>query len=107
MNIDKLNNYHRGWIIGNFDPSLIKTEQFEVAIVKHTKGEKIPSHFHKIATEYNVLISGKMILNNIEINADDIFIINTNEIVNPIFLEDCIILCVKIPSVPGDKYEVL
>ena len=36
----------------------------------------------------------------------NIFLIEKNEIAQPEFLEDCTIVCVKSPSVPGDKYEV-
>ena len=37
------------------------------------------------------------------LNENDIFVIDKEEIACPIFLEDCHILVVKIPSVPGDK----
>ena len=41
-----------------------------------------------------------------ELTSGDIFIIYPGEISDPVFLEDCEIICVKSPSVPGDKYEV-
>jgi hypothetical protein len=47
-----------------------------------------------------------MKINDILIKPNDIFIIEKNEVVVPEFLEDCIIACVKTPSVLGDKYEV-
>lgn len=106
MNIDNIKNYYRGWIIGNFEPSLIKTKLFEIALLQHKKNEKWSKHFHKVATEYNVLISGKMIVCDKEINTGDIFVLEKNEIADPVFLEDCIVLCIKIPSVPGDKYII-
>ena len=37
----------------------------------------------------------------------DIFLIEKYEIADPEFLEDCKVLCVKRPSIIGDKYEVL
>ena len=36
----------------------------------------------------------------------DIFIFSPYEIADPVFLEDCEVLIVKTPSVPGDKYEI-
>lgn len=103
---DDLKNMFRGWFVGNFEPSIYKTDQFEVGVLFHPKGEKWPKHFHKEAVEINVLISGKMILNGEELTPGNIFLIEKNEIAEPEFLEDCTIICVKSPSVPGDKYEV-
>lgn len=106
MKVTKLSDYIRGWIIGNFTPSLIKTKQFEVGILSHTKGEDWPEHYHQVATEYNVLIDGSMTVNGVALNKGDVFVIEKNEISKPIFLEDCTVLVVKIPSVIGDKYVV-
>lgn len=106
MTVDNLENMFRGWFIGNFEPAILKTDQFEVGILFHPKGEKWPKHFHKEAIEINVLMAGKMIINNQLIGPGNIFLLEKNEIAEPEFLEDCTIVCVKTPSVPGDKYEV-
>lgn len=106
MIIDNIKNMVRGWFIGNFEPSVYKTSQFEVGILFHPKGERWPKHYHKEAIEINVLISGKMIIKNELLLPGNIFVIEKNEIADPEFLEDCTIVCVKTPSVPGDKYEV-
>jgi hypothetical protein len=106
MKIDNINNMWRGWMVGNFNPSVYKTDLFEVGILIHKKGEKWPKHYHKIATEINCLISGKMVICGKEINPGDIFILEPLEIADPEFLEDCKIVVVKTASVPNDKYEV-
>lgn len=106
MTVDNLENMFRGWFIGNFEPAILKTDQFEVGILFHPKGEKWPKHFHKESIEINVLMSGKMIINNQLIGPGNIFLLEKNEIAEPEFLEDCTIVCVKTPSVLGDKYEV-
>lgn len=95
----------RGWFIGNFEPSVLKTKDFEVGLLTHKQGEQWPKHYHAIATEYNLLVSGKMIIKETMIEPGDIFVIEPNEIADPSFLEDCTVLCVKVPSIPGDKYE--
>lgn len=105
MQLEHIKNFYRGWFIGNFDPSIFKTKDFEIGLLTHKKDEKWPKHYHALATEYNLLISGKMIIKQTNIEPGDIFIIEPNEIADPIFLEDCTILCIKTPSVPGDKYE--
>lgn len=99
----KMSDMFNGWFIGNFEPSVLKTDQFEVGYLFHKKDEKWPVHYHEKLTEINVLIKGKMILNDILITENTIFTIHKNDIACPIFLEDCSILCIKIPSVFGDK----
>jgi quercetin dioxygenase-like cupin family protein len=106
MKKQNLNEMQRGWFIGNFEPAILKTENFEVGLLSHKKGELWPQHYHIIATEYNLLISGSMTICGEFISPGTIFILEPNEIANPIFHEDCQVLCVKVPSVKGDKYEV-
>lgn len=106
MKVDKLTNFHRGWIIGDFANSLLRTSDFEVCVRKHQKNEIYEVHYHKVVTEYNVLVSGKMIMCGVELNAGDTFIVEPNEISDPVFLEDSVVVCVKVPSIPEDKYLV-
>jgi len=101
-----LSEFRDGWFVGNFTPSILKTKNFEVAILNHFKGQKWPSHYHNEITEYNLLLEGKMIINNIEINKDEIFVLQPKEIARPVFLENCKILCIKVPSIIGDKIEI-
>lgn len=103
INPIKLDTMYRGWFIGNFEPSAYKTKDFEVGYLLHKKGEVWDVHYHKHMKEVNLIVKGKMILNDTELNENDIFVIDKEEIACPIFLEDCHILVVKIPSVPGDK----
>jgi hypothetical protein len=98
------NSYTRGWMIGNFEPSALKTPLFEVGIMSHKKGELHAFHFHKIGCEINVLLKGKMKVNGVELKETQIFILEPNQLSCPEFLEDCEILCLKIPSVPTDKH---
>jgi hypothetical protein len=106
METFKLNNFHRGWFIGDFEPSCFKQGDFEVGILTHKKGEKWPTHFHKLATEINLILKGKMIIQGRKLKKDDIFILRPNEIADPIFLTDCNILVIKSPSIVGDKYII-
>ena len=107
MKKHNLSDFWRGWFIGNFEPSLLKTDQFEVSILKHAKGEQWAKHYHAIATEYNVLLKGSMKINGELMIEGDVFVIEPGEAAEPEFLEDCTLVCVKTPSLPGDKYEVL
>ena len=103
MKIYKMNTMKNGWFIGNFEPSILKTSVFEVGIMNHKKGEYWPKHKHQHLEEYNYLLSGKMVIHNNELNSGDIFVIDREEVADPVFLEDCIVIVVKVPSIPGDK----
>jgi quercetin dioxygenase-like cupin family protein len=103
---EKLSNMTRGWFIGDFEPSVLKTKDFEVGILTHKKGEEWPKHYHKIATEYTVLLSGSMTICGELIEAGTIFVLEPGEVADPVFHEDCTVIVVKSPSVIGDKYVV-
>ena len=101
-----IDDFVGGWFIGNFEPSLNKTKDFEVSIKTHEKGEIWDKHYHKIATEYNYVIGGQVEINGVVYKKGDIFVVPPMEIVDPNFLETCEIVCVKTPSAPNDKYVV-
>lgn len=103
MRFDRLENFWKGWVIGNFEPSILKTDQFEVAVLHHHAGQCIPVHYQKIATEYNIMISGKMIVNDVAVTAGDVFVYEPMEITRVIVIQDTVVVCVKTPSIPEDK----
>lgn len=106
MKVFKLEDMKGGWFVGNFSPTCFHSEDFEVCYKEHFKGEKWDTHYHKEGTEINLLIKGKMTIHGKELNSGDVFILNPYEIADPIFLENCKLVIVKTPSVPGDKYTV-
>jgi len=105
MKIYNINTFKGGWFIGDFSPSVLKTKEFEVCYKQHQKGECWPKHLHKVATEINYLIKGKMMIQEKILQQGDVFVIEPNEIADPTFFEDCELIVVKTPSVTGDKYE--
>lgn len=94
-----------GWFIGNFLPSVRRSSDFEVGYKLHKKGEKWPVHLHKDVSEVTLIIRGRMKIQDRILSDGDIFVIKPWEIADPVFLEDCEVVIVKTPSVPGDKYE--
>lgn len=107
MIVDRIDNFTRGWFVGDFEPSIHRTSAFEVGVLNHKKGEKWSAHFHKKAREINLLLEGKMLMHGFELTAGQVFILEPWEVADPIFLEDCKVLVIKTPSVKGDKYEVV
>lgn len=98
-----LSEMKRGWLVGDFAPSVLRTSDFEVGILEHKKGELWSPHVHYIATEINVLISGLMSINNINIEPNVIFTVPKGLLTRAVFHEDCKILCIKTPSDTNDK----
>jgi hypothetical protein len=106
LDIYNLKDFKGGWFIGNFEPSVLKTGEFEVGIAFHPSGSFWAPHYHSFSTEYNLLLEGKMSIIGNNIEAGQIFVIKPNEVADPVFLTDCRVLIVKTPSVPGDKVLV-
>lgn len=100
-----IKDFVRGWFIGAFEPSVSDAgREFEVGFLEHKRGEKWDFHYHKGSDEYNILVSGKMLLNGVAIGEGSVFVIYKNQIACPVFLEDCKVLCVKVPFVKNDKF---
>ena len=99
-----LNDMIGGWFIGDFEPSVIRTKDFEVAIKKYKAGQKDSAHVHKVATEITVIAEGRVKINSVEYPSGSIVEIKPNEPSDFEVLEDTITVVVKIPSVSGDKY---
>ena len=101
--IDKMTN---GWFIGDFEPSILQTKEFEVAHHFYAKGFKGTPHTHKVATEYNYVVRGKARVSGLIVEPGDIFIYLPGEVSDVEFLEDTDLIIVKTPSLPEDKYDV-
>lgn len=106
MKIAKLQNMIKGWFIGNFEPSLLKTNDVEVAVKTYKKGDYEAKHYHKVATEFTCIISGRVKMNGIEYEAGDIIVMEPNEVTD----FECLVdgttnVVVKFPGANNDKYE--
>lgn len=101
-----LNQFIRGWLVGDFTPSLFKSKNIEIGIKKYSTGDKELEHIHKIITEYTIIISGKFKMNKKILNENDIAIIEPGEPVDFECLESGSNLIIKTPSIPNDKYLI-
>lgn len=106
MKVEKLSDMKGGWFIGNFTPSLLKTNACEVAVKSYKRGDKEGKHYHKIATEYTVVIKGKVKMFDNIYHEGDIIIVEPGNITDFEALEDAMNVVVKIPGVNNDKYLV-
>jgi quercetin dioxygenase-like cupin family protein len=104
MHIERLENFTRGWVTGDFEPSLIKTGEFEFAIQYFHKGDKHEKHYHKVAREITVVVYGEFLLNGHSLKAGDVVLIEPNDFAEFQCLKDGATAVVKTPSVKNDKY---
>ena len=106
MEVHRLEDFKGGWFVGAFEPSILRTNAFEVAYHRYKAGQAWDRHTHLIATEYNLLTKGSMSVCDKDLVEGDLFVIKPGEIAAPIYHTDCEVLIIKVPSVPGDKYIV-
>lgn len=100
----KLDNFKRGWFVGNFNPTILKANN-EVGIQSYHAGECHKEHYHEYTTEVNICVSGKckFILRhiddeeqiNFELVEDEILIIPPNYITKFLALTNCKVVVVK------------
>jgi len=98
-----LENMKLGWFIGNFSPSVLKTESFEVGIKKFEKGQTEMSHHQILATEWTCVIQGRIRIGSIIFEENEIAEIPPLESADFEALENSILVVVKSPSSPLDK----
>ncbi len=106
MKSAQLKDMVKGWFVGAFDPTLAKTDQFEVAVKEYRAGEVEAKHYHKIATEITVIVRGKVTMCGREWSDGDMIYLDPGEATDFIAHTDVITVVVKFPSVANDKFVV-
>lgn len=104
MNHRRLDEMIKGWFIGDFDKSILRTKDVEVACKYYKAGDYETRHLHKIADEITVIVYGQVQMNGIIYNKGDIVHTEKGEATDFCVLEDTATVVVKVPSVVGDKY---
>jgi quercetin dioxygenase-like cupin family protein len=116
MQLYNLKYFKRGWFTGKFDPTIYSSD-FEVGVQNYIKGQTHDKHYHKEATEINVITKGeccftfydsggKSTTERIIAKEGDIVVIEPNEITKFHATEDCCVTVVKTKSIQDDKYKV-
>jgi hypothetical protein len=104
MRFDRLDRMVRGWIIGDFDPAVIRARDFEFGIKNYKAGDAEVLHYHKAATEVTVIVSGKAAMNGHVLGAGDIVVLEPGDGSDFSCISDVTLAVIKMPSVAGDKY---
>lgn len=99
-----LKDYVRGWVVGDFEPSILKTKDFEFMVHYYKKGDNEAKHVHKIADEITVIVYGEFKMNEERLSKGDVVHLTPNSSADFECLEDGATAVIKTPSVKGDKY---
>ena len=96
----------KGWFVGDFEPTVIRTRDCEVGVKYYQAGTIESSHYHKLADELTVIIRGKVRMNKNIYKAGDIVKVFRDEVIEFEAIEDSTTVVYKSASVSGDKYII-
>ncbi|NMZ69250.1 hypothetical protein SAMN05216370_0476 [Pseudomonas peli] len=106
MNSANLQDMIGGWFVGAFSPAALKTDSCEVAVKKYKAGDYEAAHYHAIATEVTLIVSGRVRMCGREWGGGDIIVLSPADETDFEALTDVISVVVKVPGALGDKYLV-
>ena len=104
MKINKIKEFNKGWFIGNFEPTLIKTDAFECAAKFYAAGDAEAKHTHKEACEITVVGEGEIEMLGRRFHKGDVIFLDPGESADFTAVTAALTFVVKMPSVIGDKY---
>lgn len=102
----KLKEMVRGWFVGGFYPCALKTESCEVGVKNYQAGDYEEAHYHKVATEVTLILSGRVRMCGQEWGAGDIVVIEPGEATDFLAITDVTNVVIKVPGALDDKYLI-
>jgi len=96
----------KGWFVGDFDPCAFSTPECEVAVKDYEAGDSEGDHYHKVATEITLVLSGEIRMVGKVWKAGDIITLSPGEVTDFEALTCAVTVVVKVPGSKGDKYIV-
>lgn len=94
----------KGWFVGDFSPHVLKTDAVEVAVKRYKAGDYEDWHYHKVATEVTVVVSGEVEMAGRRFKAGDIIVMEPGESTDFRAITDAVNAVVKLPGAKDDKY---
>ena len=102
----RLEDMVKGWFVGAFSPSVFDTHACEVAVKYYNEGDKESEHYHKVATEITLILSGRVFMADKEWGPGDIVVLEPGEKTDFFAITNAVNVVVKIPGASNDKYLV-
>ncbi len=107
MKTFKLDKFTRGWVCGDFEPSIIRSKHFEVGVREYVKDESSRPHYHSDLEEVTIVLFGEISINGNIFKENDIILLEKKEACYMEILSDkAKLLFIKVPSIPDDKTYV-
>lgn len=106
MDVHRLEDMTRGWFVGDFSPTLYRTDAAEVAVKHYAAGDREARHLHRIATELTAVVAGRVRMDGRELGKGDIVVLHPGEASDFLALTAATVVAVKVPGAPDDKHLV-
>lgn len=105
MQAHKLSDMTRGWIVGNFSPTLYQKD-YEIGFKYYKVGDYEKSHKHLLSQEVTVVLLGEVEMNGVKYCQGDIIVQEKGEYTDFLCLSEQAITAVYRPdgSFPNDKH---
>jgi quercetin dioxygenase-like cupin family protein len=104
VTVFRLDEMTKGWFVGAFAPTALRTDSAEVAVKTYKAGDRENRHHHKVATELTLILVGEVRMNGTTYRNGDIVRIEPGESTDFEAVTDVTTVVVKVPCVAGDKY---
>jgi hypothetical protein len=96
-------DYTRGWFIGDFEPSLVRLQEFEACYKSFSAGEKESPAVQLTATELTLVVQGEAKINGVALMEGDLCLVLPGEAADFFAVTDCKVVGIKFPSITNDK----
>ncbi len=100
----RLNDMVKGWFVGDFEPSVVRSDACEFAVKHYAAGDHEDTHHHRVAVEVTVIVSGDVRMMGRSWTSGDIIVVEPGEATDFTALTDVVCAVAKLPSTRGDKY---
>lgn len=104
MKHHRLDDMTKGWFVGDFSPAALRSCDVEVGVKHYAAGDSEAEHYHRVATELTLIVSGQVLMLGRSWGPGDIVTVEPGEATDFKAVTDAVTVVVKLPSLLGDKY---
>ncbi|MEO8153069.1 MAG: hypothetical protein ABI605_08370 [Rhizobacter sp.] len=106
MDHHRLDDMIKGWFVGGFTPTALSTTACEVGLKTYPEGAFEGRHFHKVATEVTLVVSGRVRMAGREWGTGDVVVLAPGEATDFLALTEAVTVVVKVPGQLDDKFAL-
>ena len=96
-------DYTRGWFVGDFEPSLVRLQDFEACYKSFSAGERESPAVQFRAKELTLVVHGDAQINGVVLREGDLCLVLPGESADFFAVTDCKVVGIKFPSITNDK----